>query len=63
MYFFLGDYFINDFLLTIQIWCKICFAVILLLAIRSLQNFAHTKTAELSWYVQKFVSIMAFESE
>ena len=52
-----GARFTNGLLPSIQIRWKLCPAVILLLAIRSQQNFAHATTAQLSCHVQKFVAI------
>ena len=40
---------------------KIWYSVIKLLAIRSLQSFAHATTAVLSWHVQNFVVISSSE--
>ena len=48
--------------MAIQIWWKIPFAVIPLLAIRSRQTFAHATTAQLSCHVQNFVVITVWES-
>ena len=50
------------FLLAIQIRWKFRLVVIQLLAIRSQQVFAHATTAQLSWHVQKFVTITLLES-
>ena len=57
-----GARFTNDFLPAIQIRWKLRLAVILLLAIRSQQIFAHATTAQLSCHVQNFVAITVLES-
>ena len=57
-----GARFTNDFLPAIQIRRKLRLAVILLLAIRSQQNFAHATTAQLSCHVHNFVAIIVLES-
>ena len=46
----------KKFSLVIQIWWRICFALIQIVSNWSLQNFAHATTAVLSWHVQKFVA-------
>ena len=56
-----GARFTNEFLPEIQIRWKIHLAVILLLAIRSQQIFAHATTAQLSCHVQNFVAITVLE--
>ena len=56
-----GARFTNDFLPAIQIRWKFRLAVILLLAIRSQQIFAHATTAQLSCHVQNFVAITVLE--
>ena len=43
--------------IKLKIWRKIIIAVVQRRLIWSQQNFAHTKTALLSWYVQNFVMI------
>ena len=57
-----GAHFTNDFLLAIQTRWKLRLAVILLLAIRSQQIFAHATTAQLSCHVKKFVAITVLAS-
>ena len=67
-----GAHFTSDFSPAIQIWWKICFAVMLHWVIRSLQIFIHlpldwlyyctcgdnTAVIVLSWHVQRFVVII-----
>ena len=57
-----GACFTNDFLPAIQIRWKLCIAVILWLAIRSIQMYAHATTAQLSCHVQNFAAITVLES-
>ena len=57
-----GARFTKDFLPAIQIRWKPCLAVILLLAIRSQQVFAHATTAQLSYHVQNFAAITVLET-
>ena len=52
-----GAHFTNNFSITIQMWWKFHFALILALIKWSLQNVAHGTTAGLSWHVPNFVAI------
>ena len=56
-----GARFTNGFLPAIQIRWKLRLAIILLLAVRSQQIFAHATTAQLSCHVQNFVAIAVLE--
>ena len=52
-----GVRFANEFVITIQIWWKLCLAVLLLLAIRLQQIFVHARTEHLSCHAQIFLVI------
>ena len=56
-------HFTDGILLKICICWEIRIAMIQLLTIRSLQFFAHARTAQLSWHVQNFVVITELEFE
>ena len=58
---FIAFYQYKEFLLAIQIRWKISLAVMALLALRSLQYFAHATTTQLSWHLQNFVAIAMSE--
>ena len=53
----------HNFSIVIQIWWKIGFSITPLWSTISLQNFAHTMTAQLSCHVQNFIVITLLQFE
>ena len=53
----------DDISCKILIWWILFYVIIHVQVTRSLHNFAHAMTAQLSWHVQNFVVIVSLKSE